>query len=940
MKPLKLTMSAFGSYKGREEVDFQKFDRGLFLITGDTGAGKTTIFDAMTYALFDVTSGGRRDGDMMRSQYADDETPTYVELVFQDGRDTYRVRRNPNYRRKSKRKNKDGEYVLTQENSSVELTLPDGELFRGKVRETNQKIVEILGMDADQFLKVVMIAQGDFQKLIDAPSRERKEIFSKIFKTRIYWRIQMELREAAKAVEAELSDNEKFLKRELQEVEIPKDSPHWEEFESQKDKYETMGGEILRVMTEALEELKSQEKARQQEVTDIKSRLAGQKKALETEQEAKELSEKIRQETAWISEKRKALEEGEERLKLERERGEQRMEELKGELIRLQDSLPRYQELTRLEKAMEQAKRDYEEAKAAHEHTENAVNQGDQKRRKLQKQQESFENAGEKLLRETAILEKLATQFREFESLLASFQELCSLRERGRKEQQRFKRYFAAYKEKGSAYNHLYETFIASQAGILADTLKDNAPCPVCGSLTHPNPAVAPETDVTEQAVEHAREQAEAEKEQMEQANRELQITKAAFLDRQKQIQEAGKRLLERELSGNQEEQAWVGQKLSMLRKSEAEHRALCKQAEREKKEFEKNKETLKSLEEELTRLAKKGEEQKRKKEETYLTWKETEKALEQKREGLVYGEESKARAALKETENRQKALKETLLNAEQRQKEEREALIRGESRLLGDQERQKKLEEQRQGDQDEEALALLIASLEKRQEAVENEISSLRLCYEKNKRAWAQLKQLFQERNALTERYKMVGKLDKTANGKLRQAAGLDFQTYVQRRYFEKIIHAANRRLVKMSQSQFLLKCRDLTQLGKQGEVGLDLDVLSLVTNTVRDVKTLSGGESFMAALAMALGMADIIQNVNGRIQMDTMFIDEGFGSLDEGAREQAIRILEELSGGSRLVGIISHVEELKEQIDRKLIIKKGKDGSHILSSTRTSSF
>ena len=190
-----------------------------------------------------------------------------------------------------------------------------------------------------------------------------------------------------------------------------------------------------------------------------------------------------------------------------------------------------------------------------------------------------------------------------------------------------------------------------------------------------------------------------AQKEQMEQANRELQITKAAFLDRQKQIQEAGKRLLERELSGNQEEQVWVEQKLSMLRKSEAEHRALCKQAEREKKEFEKNKETLKSLEEELTRLAKKGEEQKRKKEETYLTWKETEKALEQKREGLVYGEESKARAALKETEDRQKALKETLSNAEQRQKEEREALIRGESRLLGDQERQKKLEEQRQGD-------------------------------------------------------------------------------------------------------------------------------------------------------------------------------------------------------------------------------------------------
>ena len=180
-------------------------------------------------------------------------------------------------------------------------------------------------------------------------------------------------------------------------------------------------------------------------------------------------------------------------------------------------------------------------------------------------------------------------------------------------------------------------------------------------------------------------------------------------------------------------------------------------------------------------------------------------------------------------------------------------------------------------------------------------------------------------------ETYGMVGRLDRTANGKRRQAAGLDFQTYVQRRYFQAIIHEANRRLEVMTDRKFYLKCRDISDLKLQGEVGLDLDVYSCVTDSVRDVRTLSGGESFMAALAMALGMADIVQRTAGKVRLDAMFIDEGFGSLDEESREQAIRVLQELAGEERQVGIISHVEELNKQLDRKLVIRKDREGSHI---------
>ena len=165
-----------------------------------------------------------------------------------------------------------------------------------------------------------------------------------------------------------------------------------------------------------------------------------------------------------------------------------------------------------------------------------------------------------------------------------------------------------------------------------------------------------------------------------------------------------------------------------------------------------------------------------------------------------------------------------------------------------------------------------------------------------------------------------MIGNLSRTANGNLSGSAKLDFETYVQRRYFRQIIQAANRRLARMTSNEFILQCRDIRALGSQGQAGLDLDVYDLVNDSVRDVKSLSGGESFMAALSMALGLADIVQNTAGAVNLETMFVDEGFGSLDDAARERAIQILKELAGEKDLVGIISHVNELKEQIDWKL--------------------
>lgn len=220
MRPVKLTMSAFGSYSGVEVIDFTEVQGGLFLITGDTGAGKTTIFDAITYALYDKTSGGRRDGNMMRSQYAAEDTDTYVEYTFSYRGEEYTVRRNPEYMRVGKRKNADGTLRLVKETAKVSLLLPDGREYQGKKRETDQKIEEIIGLDAGQFTQIAMIAQGDFLKLLHAESRERKKIFSRIFQTQIYWRMQEELKEQGKQLYIRLKENETDIQREMSRVDV------------------------------------------------------------------------------------------------------------------------------------------------------------------------------------------------------------------------------------------------------------------------------------------------------------------------------------------------------------------------------------------------------------------------------------------------------------------------------------------------------------------------------------------------------------------------------------------------------------------------------------------------------------------------------------------------------------------------------------------------
>ncbi len=908
MKPQKLIMSAFGSYAGEEVVDFSKTNYGIFLITGDTGAGKTTIFDAICYALYDRTSGGARESSDMRSQYAGAETPTFVEYTFTYGTDTYVIKRNPKYSRLSKRKDKDGNYKETIEQPSVELIMPDGRVFPGKLKETNEKIMEIIGLDADQFTQIAMIAQGDFMKLLQASSNKRKEIFAKIFDTKIYWQLQDELRRKTKGIYGELEDNRKYCEQELGSIRVLSD----------------MGDET--------EPFVFQEHA----TTELLARLD----VLLEVGKTREAENKVRLEEAQqqIEEKNNVLSEAKQINVL--------WEQLEQAVVEKEMLEAKKEEMLSKEKQLEQAKR------AAVVRTEEEKHQaGKRVRQDSEKRLSSYQLAREELAssifmlaekKEIANRQKAEKepvyqqQILRIEDTLVLYEQAQEMEKESHKltkelvdletavidKQKQFgkaqKELIHMHEQAGQAlqsYQQANDAFIAEQAGIMAATLQENEPCPVCGSTTHPKKAKLSDTAVTQQQVNQAKEiwQQREEKErlwsekithlrdELEKMNQEQLAKKGSVESIKVQLEQLQKNLTfptkqeaqkaVKDLKTNlQELQNQTRQAEEAWQKSSQEQAVLSDRIEVETEQQKRFVQEEKELLEQYHKVLREQGFVDEKAYQNAFCTEEQRQALEQEKTAyheMCVRNEEKVKQLKLQTKNREK--KNTLLLSEE---------------LMGLQQERKQLEE----------VSKVLYGVNQR-----------------NEEAYQKLKKAFAKREQLKQQYQLYSGLDKTANGNLSGSAKLDFQTFIQRRFFERIIHEANKRLIKMTSNQFILQCRSLDKLSSQGAVGLDLDVYSLINDRTRDVKTLSGGESFMAALAMALGMSDVIQNTAGRVKLETMFVDEGFGSLDDEARGEAIKILQELAGNKRLVGIISHVTELKEQIDCKLIVTKDEQGSTV---------
>lgn len=907
MRPIRIEMSAFGPYAGKQTVEMDRLGTsGIYLITGDTGAGKTTIFDAIVFALYGTASSDRRSGDMLRSRYAEPDTPTEVKLVFAYRNKEYEIRRNPTYQRPKLR----GE-GMTQENASAELRLPGGEILT-RTGEVDEKIREILGMTRDQFMQIAMIAQGDFLKLLLAKTEERRKIFSSIFRTGRYARLEDRLKQDARQARKTYDDLVREIGFEQERARLPEGTDRSglrdEEYLQAIEKFRDEAG--IR-----LEEGEKKQELLRGELDALAARIL----AAEEQEKRKKALEETRQQ--WTK-----LQAAAEQRKQELEAARSREPEAKEKEARLHVEQDRLQQYDRLEE-LKQQKNEAEKKQASDEAARKKLEEG----RKALTQQ--IQDCRQKIKEKDALAGKAAALSGEKERLRsqgAEYNELKTLLEAHEEASKKWNQAAVTYQaacgkeqEFGESYRRQHRAFLDDQAGILAAELAENQPCPVCGSLHHPSPAMKTDDAPTRETVEQSQKRWEESKTAMDEAGRKAAALRGTRDSSLQHMEEKAKGLnmpmepatLKETLMEEQKRfrSKWK-EVTEALAASEAAAEAkvvLEEKLETLQKKQEEDEEAYRKLELESARL----QEQIENLSANYSELKETlpypDRESAGKAASLLDREIREIREAVQSTEENEKAAAGRIQEAEGRMDELQKQIREGESAEamtsteLQENQKQKKEEQLR----------------------LQAEAKEDNLIWETNSAAAGRIRKLSGEREQAARKYSMLQNLADTANGNLSGKQRIQLETYVQQQLFDRILVRANTRFRVMSGGQYDLVRRKEYQKNQQS--GLDLDVVDHYNGTTRSVSTLSGGESFMASLSLALGLSDEIQESAGGVQLDALFVDEGFGSLDEETLDQAMKAIQTLAeDGGRIVGIISHVTELQNRIDRQLLVRKMKSG------------
>lgn len=1056
MKPLRLKMQAFGSYGKETVIDFEKVNQNLFLITGDTGAGKTTIFDAIVFALYGEasSSSNKKEGVVLQSQYVDFGCEPAVELVFAEGngedREIYTVRRVPRHLKTITRgagKGKQREIT-----GSVSLIMPDGMEYPSK--ETDRKLQEIVGLTKSQFMQVAMIAQGEFMDLLRAKSDDKKVIFRKLFNTEMYQDIVTELGNRKRAKEKEIavlktqcqgevsriripetyeSEALKQLKKQLEEGEMTRLTDFLKELEilcdwleehtheaekeyrksgkSRDEKREeyTRAEELLKWFVQLEDaEQKLQEcagdEAKIKEIMSLINRIRNAYEIRETgvllndaERRLAELEQSLKtqeKQLPILEETRKTTEKAEEQKKLIRDQELQNYSKI---AEKVQKALAIFSQIKTLRVQAEADRKNYALALEDTEKVRKQQEALEQKETQWKKQSEELAEVDKKLV----IAENKKQEADAVSQEIKDVRVLGSQAEQCRKNAIKTRENYAKITEKYNAVNTEYEEvrlhFLNAQAGFLAAELEPGKPCPVCGSTEHPRPAKkgVESVDISEEKLQNMQTNVDKLRKNQEKAagdaaaaRSEYDTRKDTYITSVRKLQER----LRRSVSSITEQssvtemsnalECWKQQTETELEKLTTDMKLLAKIREA-LQNMEKQKKQLQDTYDECTKKEKAAAEK--------LAGSEA--ALENIKGSTEFKTEEEAKTVRLQAENSKKQAEETYQkvlaeakNAANAQKQA-ETLISRYQQELPEQRKcvderktsyievmetkqmtesewkelvemysrestedlqktvnaynEKRAAAQARRDSARSAVGEeqkpVLEEIQKEKEAAEVEYlekeqryNQLRMDEKDDREIFEALSSRLEERKTIVEEHARIDALYRMTSGNV-SGSRMDLETYVQRYYLERILYAANRRFQEMSAGQFELRMYDLEKAGEGKNRGLDLMVYSTVTGKEREVRTLSGGESFMAALSLALGMADQIQQSSAAINLDMMFIDEGFGSLDEHSRNQAVRVLQEMAEGSRLIGIISHVSELKQEIEDQLIVNKDENGSHV---------
>lgn len=1063
MKPILLTMQAFGSYGEKTEIDFQK-GGDFFLISGDTGSGKSTIFDAMMFALYgEVSTNGSGKENELLSQFVDvrNDKPL-VSLVFtahQHGQEeTYKIMRTPRHIRPAKRTGAKPQ----EEGETAELLMPDGSQYPGKLSETNRKIEELVGLTADQFRKVVMIAQGEFMDFLRAGSKEKTELLRDLLKTDYYYQLSERLKTLAKekntAAKTQRANMSFFAGRAVTEGLPEEDALALEAAKGTVITAKELQPEQVDALVDVLSgvcarlqlqqgELAKQQTAAQNDRDDCMKQVEAAKPLMQRFEELEDAEKTLQKcavqadeiekkrvligkiRDAWAIEPKyqrmkdgqKALTDAQRELAAKQQElpqlkqtaadaaaFHQQMEKTKDAATtqcaevetKVEKALKTFDALDEAEKTLRQAEDADTKAKANAESAKKALDD-------FKKQEDAWRKQEAELQGAEAAYEVCKQQNQQYRDLKKSLEDLHGnqkdVQEKARQAAAAKDAYASAtqkYQRAQNEYDDYRLAFLNAQAGLLARELVSGKPCPVCGALKHPAPCQLTQENqqLNREQLERRRKAADDAAKAQEEKAKESESAQVKLTERQKAVEEAEKKLVENAKNIRENVPmataadveamltAWLPELQSASKSVQAKVDALKKvrenldgaKAEREKLEKAASaaQETAKST------AVKKAEAEKtwnlHQEELSSNAYRTREDAVAQRTQAQEAKQKAEAAASQAAEKERQAQKAETDCETQIRRLNEEMPQKQGNAEEFNQQYQQtmaeKSLDEAQWRQLAEtypdveiadrlqekvEAFKEKKTAAEEKRKTAQNAIAEqkkpnmeqLNAAFEAAKAAWEKasaalkaaenlhsgnanvLKDLRKGREPLANACKEANTAQHLSDVMAGTESGnrMNLETFVQRNYMEKILCDANRRFRDMSNGQFELKLINVEDAGEGKNKGLDLEVYSIVTGKTRSVNTLSGGESFMAALSLALGMADQIQAATAAIHLDVMFIDEGFGSLSDNARNEAVNILKEMAGKQRQIGIISHVSELKDEIENQLIVKKDDRGSYI---------
>lgn len=910
MKPVQLVMSAFGPFADEVTIDFTKLsDSGLYLVTGDTGAGKTTIFDAISYGLYGTPSGEFREGKMLRSKYAQKGIKTFVELTFLSKGKQYVVRRIPEYVRLKDR----GEGTTLQK-AEATLIYPDDRQPVTKIGEVDSAIREIVGLDQKQFSQITMLAQGEFRKMLLSPTEEKQKIFRDIFATESYEKLQRQLSWKSSRMREEYNNRKNSIMHDIDALEYGEYFSCSEELLQFKENGQLIGQEEFKGLMDCLiaddqvilNEYGSLLKSVEDSLEKLNSRIGVANERQKAICELEQIDEKLESSKTSLVNAKSRLESAEKEM--------QAVEQLNAEAVRIEMKLEDYQQYTALKKEL------YEK--------QAVIPVIEKQRVKCRKELEQCEE-DEKRWKEIVENNKEADK-----QIVLSEQKLTAVKERrieiedlmkdnalGLQLESAYKQKVNVYEEISTEYEHTLKRyaeeekrFFDAQAGILAEKLEDDKPCPVCGSLEHPSPAVEVEEVAT-------REQLDEEKAHLESLRNRCQDASIAVVQSREQMEQHKKLCAEKmkKLFGevcvkDDEPDQEYARVMTQITECEKEYNQWLQA----KKEYDTAFAQLPKLAERVKELTTHLQETEKEQVACQTKIEQLSEQLKVVRSGIQFDSIQEAKGEIEKLRKKARNLVEEQKKAT--------LFLQDAQQLISTQEGQKKSLMVLLQNQPADELAALVEERDKllqekrAKEEVRNRVYAR---HQKNSTLAERVNKDWDAFCVFEKEYLALKILSETANGDLTGKDKIKLETYIQMSYFERVLAKANVRFLGMTNGQYEM-VRSSQASNQKSQSGLEINVYDHYTSSERSVKSLSGGETFMASLALALGLADEIQETVGGVHIDTLFVDEGFGSLDDDTLKRAMAELNNLTEGNRLVGIISHVSDLKNWIDKQIVVTK----------------